>query len=178
MTATYEIHSANPLQGDHRRSAPLRAELHIRRGRAQKSSRLITAPLFLIGSGNDCDLVLGDPQFPEAYAYVYHRGSQLTLRWLDEGPELTVNGEHFTRGAVADGDRIRCGPYEFQVAVAGGGGAKEKQRSLQQIVGKSTATEESAREEVEMLLAEVKRNLFGDQFAEEDIPSHWRRASA
>ncbi|UUO08138.1 FHA domain-containing protein [Blastopirellula sp. J2-11] len=178
MTAKYELHAAHALQGAHRRPARLQAELLIRRGRAEKPSRPITPPLFLIGSGNDCDLVLGDPQFPDSYAYIYHRGSQLTLRWFGEGPELTVNGEPFTDGKLADGDRVRCGPYEFQLAVTSGGGAKENRRTLQQIIGNAKATEETAREAVENLISQVKQNLFGDQFVEEVISSHWRRATA
>ncbi|MCC9605279.1 FHA domain-containing protein [Blastopirellula sp. JC732] len=178
MTAKHELHAAESLQGAHRRPTRLSAELLIRRGRAEKPSRPINAPLFLIGSDADCDLVLGDPQFPGSYAYIFHRGSQLTFRWLGEGPELTVNGEAFSDGKLVNGDRIRCGPYEFQLAVTSGGGAKDKKRSLQQIIGHAQATEETAREAVENLISQVKRNLFGDHDVEEAIPSNWRRATA
>lgn len=178
MTAKTELHAAESLQGAHRRPAPLSAELLIRRGRAEKPSRPIHAPLFLIGADEDSDLVLGDPQFPGSYAYIFQRGSQLTLRWLGEGPELTVNGQKFIDGKLVDGDRIRCGPYEFQLAVASGGGSKELRRSLQTIVGNADASEEAAREAAAHLISQVKQNLFGDQYVEETVPSQWRRATA
>ncbi|WP_186767491.1 FHA domain-containing protein [Blastopirellula retiformator] len=178
MTAKHELHAAQSPQGAHRRPAPLSAELLIRRGRADRPSRPLDGPLFLIGSDAECDLVLGDPQFPGSYAYIFNRGSQLTLRWLGEGPELTVNGETFESGKLVDGDRIRCGPYEFQLAVTSGGGAKDNRGSLQQTIGNAQATEETAREAVKDLISQVKRNLFGGPNVTEETSSSWRRATA
>ena len=40
-------------------------ELEIMRGQARRRVRRVAAPIFLIGTANDCDLVLGDPRFPE-----------------------------------------------------------------------------------------------------------------
>jgi pSer/pThr/pTyr-binding forkhead associated (FHA) protein len=92
-------------------------ELQILRGRTRFKRRPVAAPAYLIGSAPDCDLVLGDPQFPEVYAYLRRTDEGVTLRRLEHGPELTVNGQPVKRRRLADGDRIRTGPYEFLVHV-------------------------------------------------------------
>lgn len=91
--------------------------LEIVRGQAREKVRQVTTPAFLIGSAPDCDLVLGDPQFPQVYAYlIVHTGGVL-VRHLGFPPELTVNGRAASRVALRDGDRLRLGPYEFVVRV-------------------------------------------------------------
>jgi len=91
--------------------------LQIVRGQAREKVRHVTTPAFLIGSAPDCDLVLGDPQFPHVYAYlIVHTGGVL-VRHLGFAPELTVNGRAAARVALRDGDRLRLGPYEFIVGI-------------------------------------------------------------
>ncbi len=91
--------------------------LEIIRGQARERVRHVTTPAFLIGSAPDCDLVLGDPQFPQVYAYlIVHTGGVL-IRHLGFDPELTVNGEDASREALRDGDHLRLGPYEFVVGI-------------------------------------------------------------
>lgn len=94
-----------------------RVELQILRGRTRFQLRPVAAPVYLIGSASDCDLVLGDPQFPEVYAYLRRTDKGATVRRLESGPELTVNGRPVKRRQLDDGDRIRTGPYEFLVHV-------------------------------------------------------------
>ena len=91
--------------------------LEIVRGQAREKVRHVTTPAFLIGSAPDCDLVLGDPRFPQVYAYlIVHTGGVL-VRHLGFEPELTVNGQEASRVALRDGDRLRLGPYEFVVGI-------------------------------------------------------------
>jgi len=91
--------------------------IEIRRGRARQLVRKVQAPVYLIGSGRDCDLVLADDQFPAVHAYVYVRRDSLSLRQIGDGPEITVNGCPVRWTSLVDGDRIRTGPFEFRVAV-------------------------------------------------------------
>ena len=68
-------------------------ELEITRGRVQQRVRAVRSKVFLIGAANDCDLVLGDLQFPEAYAYLFVNGHEVSIRRLGSGPGLLVCGE-------------------------------------------------------------------------------------
>lgn len=96
---------------------PFRVELEIVRGQARNRIRPVQNPAFLIGMANDCDLVLGDPQFPEVHAYVRTSSDGVTLRHLGFSPPITVNGVLATQVPLANGDRIRTGPYEFLVHI-------------------------------------------------------------
>ena len=61
--------SSNPhtLPGPHFRLKLPKVEIEIVRGRARNMVRPVTVPVYLIGAANDCDLVLGDPQFSEVH---------------------------------------------------------------------------------------------------------------
>lgn len=92
------------------------AELEITRGRARQRVRPIDGLAFLIGSADDNDLVLSDDQFPESHSYLLRSPLGLTLCWLGEGPEVTINGEPVTSTALVPPDaRLRTGPYEFRI---------------------------------------------------------------
>ena len=67
------------------------AELLITRGQASFRIRHIESPVFMLGSGSQCDLVLGDDQFPELYAYILRTNEGYQIRCLDAEPVLTVN---------------------------------------------------------------------------------------
>jgi len=74
--------------------------------------------VFVLGKALDGDLVLGDPQFPEAHCYIMRGADGVRVKHLGAPPVLSVNG-HVTSGAfLSDGDRIRIGPYEFLVRIA------------------------------------------------------------
>lgn len=90
------------------------AALVIQRGVAQQRERRIELGVFTLGSGKDCDLILGDPQFPELFAYVLRTEGGYRLRCLVPDPVLTVNAEDVVAVRLEEGDRIRCGPYEFR----------------------------------------------------------------
>src|SRR5262245_27388819 len=106
-------HGPNPS----RRGTTLpKVELEITRGRARRRIRPIDGLAFLIGAAEDNDLVLADPQFPESHSYLLRSPLGLTLCWLGEGPEITVDAAPVLSTAlVPDGARLRTGPYEFRV---------------------------------------------------------------
>jgi predicted component of type VI protein secretion system len=91
--------------------------LHITRGQARHRVRHVNTPAFLIGSASDCDLVIGDPEFPHVFAYLIVHAGGVVVRHLGFEPELTVNGRSATRVALHDGDRLQLGPYEFVVGI-------------------------------------------------------------
>ncbi|WP_165698650.1 FHA domain-containing protein [Bremerella volcania] len=96
--------------GEGRRSG---ASLRIARGQVSQREREIEVPVFTLGSASDCDLILGDQQFPELYAYILRTHDGYRLRCLTAEPILTVNAEDTVVAQLENGDRIRCGPYEF-----------------------------------------------------------------
>lgn len=100
-------------QGPHYLPQLPQVGLEIVRGKASRRIRDVNPPVFLIGAAADCDLVLGDLRFPEAYSYLYVTGRGVSIRHLGEGPELYVNGELTESSLLVDGDILELGAYEF-----------------------------------------------------------------
>ncbi len=141
--------------------------LEICRGQAKRKLRRISGPVFLIGSASDSDLVLGDHQFPEGYAYVYLKDDNLSIRWLGEGPELEVNDWPVQVAALKIGDRISAGPFEFRVVREDDGGnddGRNNQHPLR-IVSYEDEIATGAHEAVLMLLADVWHDVLGSRRA-------------
>ena len=119
MDRPTETGQAGPLGSPENGVGP-RVELEIVRGRARNKRRPVAGKAYLIGAAEDCDLVLGDPQFPQVAAYVLRGPQGVSIRWLGVGPELTINGQVATESTVvADQDLVRMGPYEFRFHIAG-----------------------------------------------------------
>jgi hypothetical protein len=91
--------------------------LEITRGRARQPIRPVKGPVFLIGAGTDCDLVLGDPAFLETYAYLLVHDDSVTVRRVADAPELLVNGEPIESAELAAGDRLMFGPFELTLQI-------------------------------------------------------------
>ena len=91
--------------------------LEITKGATRRRVRLIDTPVFLIGSDHDCDLMLGDPQFPEVFAYLFIRGGMVSIRRLGDGPVMSVAGQIVDGTRLSNGDLIRTGPFEFRVNI-------------------------------------------------------------
>jgi hypothetical protein len=105
------------LRGPHVPHRLPEVALEILRGGAQRRLRRVRPPVYLIGSAPDCDLVLGDPQFPAVHTYLYVTSMGVSVRYLGEGPLLRLNGEDATLATVGHGDRLAMGGFEFQLHV-------------------------------------------------------------
>jgi hypothetical protein len=103
--------------GPHRLPARPRVSLEITRGRVRQRVRAVSSRVFLIGAASDCDLVLGDLSFPEAYAYLFVEGAEVTIRRLGTGPELIVAGESVESAELFHGDKLAFGPFELQILI-------------------------------------------------------------
>lgn len=138
--------------------------LEIARGRANRKVRRVKGPVFLIGSAEDSDLVLGDTQFPEGYAYVSLRDEVLSIRWLGEGPELQVNNWPVQNSPLKIGDRISAGPFEFRVVredSPGDGGLLVDSWRQFRIVSVDDEFDVDGRDAVQALLAQVRSGVLG-----------------
>lgn len=91
--------------------------LEVAQGMARYRLRPVSGPVFLIGTGGDNDLVLGDPQFPEVHSYLFVNPEVVSLRHMGEGPEITVNGRPVRTTMLEDGDRLRTGAFEFKMRI-------------------------------------------------------------
>jgi hypothetical protein len=141
-----------------------RVSLEIMRGRVQQRVRPIAGKVFLIGAASDCDLVLGDLQFPEAYAYVFVSGSRVSIRRLGAGPELLVCGEPVENGELFHGDLLELGPFELRVLIdeAPRGGQHDDEVDSHSASLRLSAELAGAIHEVRMLLVDVRR-AFADE---------------
>ena len=97
--------------------AGLKVSLEVSRGRAHRRVRPIEGRVFLIGTASDCDLVLGDLSFPEAYAYIFVNEESVTIRRLGSGPALAVCGEETETAELFHGDLLEFGPFELRLLI-------------------------------------------------------------
>lgn len=141
-------------------SRDVQVELEILRGRTRHKKRPVAAPAFLIGRADDCDLVLGDPQFPELYAYLRQSATGVTLRQIGGGPPLTLNGRPIERATLADGDRIRSGSYEFQLHIRQQKATVPSSAAAASPIESDRVEEHTAVIEVEALLSDIRESLF------------------
>jgi hypothetical protein len=153
------------LPDPHIRTDAPRVSLHITRGRVRQRVRPITGRVFLIGAATDCDLVLGDLNFPEAYAYVFVDGNQVTIRRLGSGPDLFVCGEPVESGELFHGDLIEMGTFELRVVIdepPPGGRLHDDDGHDEPAGRREEADRLVARDEVRMLLADIRAALGED----------------
>jgi len=101
----------------HRESPPPVVSLEITRGRVRQRKRNVAGAVFLIGGSPDCDLVVGEARFPQSYAYLFVKGGKITIRWLGDGPEMSVSQEIVETAELADGDTVAFGPFELRVSI-------------------------------------------------------------
>ncbi len=91
--------------------------LEIIRGEARHRTRPVVVPVFLIGSGADCDLVLASPDIPEVYAYLCMTEEGVSVRHLGEGPVLSVAGHSTRHSPLSNGDTLCMAGYVFQLRI-------------------------------------------------------------
>jgi hypothetical protein len=132
--------------------------LEIVRGRVRQRLRKVRGKVFLIGSASDCDLVLGDPAFPEAYAYLFIPPHGVTVRWLGAGPPLYVSGEQAEYAVLRNGDEIAFGPFALLVRIDGPSQRFPPSSPGSEPLppGRSDLDDPPPEEEVRLLLAEVR----------------------
>lgn len=92
-------------------------QLEIVRGHAKHKFRRVSPPVFLIGSGLDCDLVLADPLIPEIHTYLFVTERGVTARRLGEGPPLRIDGKTLENGPIRDGAQLELGEYLFALHI-------------------------------------------------------------
>lgn len=118
------MHRQSPLEnnphilpGPHSRSKFPNVEIEILQGQARQLIRKFSDRVFLIGTDADCDMVLGDPVFPEVYAYFFLTKQGVSLRHLGLGPMFTINGRLLQSTTVFDGDLVKMARYEFLIHI-------------------------------------------------------------
>lgn len=147
----------------HSFTAGPRVSLEITRGRVQQRVRTVHGRVYLVGTATDCDLVLGDLAFPEAFAYLFVDGPRVTIRRLGEGPELLVCGEAVETAELFHGDTIAFGPFELRLIIdappAPPRGGPRDSASDDMSQPAAEADPQAAIDEVESLLSDIRRGL-------------------
>jgi hypothetical protein len=80
----------------------------------------VEVPVFLIGTADDCDLVVAAADIPPVHTYLYLRPEGVSVRTLGAAPALTVNGRVAENALLADGDKFGIGPFEFVIHIRHG----------------------------------------------------------
>jgi hypothetical protein len=163
MRRQLKRHDQHNTAGPHgKENYRLQVELEIVRGQARNMLRPVQVPAFLIGSADDCDLVLGDPQFPDLHSYLRVEAQRVTLRYLGFQPALTLNGLAVTTAELTQGDRIRSGPYEFLVHIRSGATQRDPldYSDLDFLEEFDPVEDEVGCDKVQALLREVRNAVF------------------
>jgi hypothetical protein len=153
------------LPGPHILPAAPRVCLEILRGRVRERRREIAGKVFLIGAASDCDLVLGDLQFPEAYAYIFVSGTEVTIRRLGSGPVLVVCGEEVEQAELFHGDLVELGPFELRVVIEHPPRRARHDEDADRpcdVEAREDDGRQEATDEVRSLLADIRQALAGD----------------
>ncbi len=162
---------ATPNNFARRQRRPLRKDptqlmLEIVRGRAKQRLRKVRAPVFLIGSASDCDLVLGDDQFPDAYAYIFQRSDGVSVRYLGTGPALEVDGLPRENAQLVIGSRITAGPFEFVLTNQHGDRGDDEEEDevpIFKLSREAQSYDPDGIDAVYALLREVRRQLVKEE---------------
>lgn len=163
MTQSLNRHDRQTIRGPHFHTHLPKVELEIIRGKARHKLRRLEDATYLFGSGRGCDLVLGDPQFPEVHGYILLTPEGVSIRHLGAEPVLTVEGEPVTAAVLKHNDRIRTGPFEFRVHIrwAKAAGALHMPREVvSSVPGKRI---DVATQQVSNLLNDIEQELSVEQ---------------
>ena len=96
--------------------APLpQAHIEILTGNARYPIRPIFNPLFLIGSGADCDLVLASPNLAEIHSCLALTENGITWKCLVDTPLPQISGRDVRVAGVNNGDIVRLADFEFKI---------------------------------------------------------------
>lgn len=90
-----------------------RFHLDVLRGRTRHPSRPVDRDGFLIGSGPDCQLRLGDDEVPEQHCVLHIDDEGLAVERLASAAELLVNEVPVDTARLGDGDVVSIGPFAF-----------------------------------------------------------------
>ena len=132
IMSKHEIDRRQNHRGPHFRCNLPRHFIEIGRGRANRLIRPIDGPVFLVGAGRDCDLVLGDQQFP--------RRPFLLIRKIGQGVASQVGGyardnDQWSSGGVYGALRRRP-PKDWTLRVLSANPLRLNRAKLTSLAGK------------------------------------------
>lgn len=155
-------HNRQSPRGPHYPTSSPKVQLEIVRGQARRMFRPVEVAVFLIGTAEDCDMVLGDSQFPEAHLYLLTTEEGVSLRWLGVGPEVTVGGRPVSTTQLQHDDCIRTAQYEFRIHIQPPGETKTDRSRPWRQTGRSGQSIDSpdALSTVQNLLEDIRDCMF------------------
>jgi len=86
---------------------------------------------FLVGSGMDCDLRLGDGLLPPLHSVLRVTPTRAYWTRLVRQPDLIINGESVQQADLNDGDLVEIGPFRMLFRLASARAEESIQRLLQ-----------------------------------------------
>ena len=84
-----------------------------------------------VGRSADCELTIDDSRVSRQHARLVLEGEQLTLEDLGSANGTLVNGQRLVGSTtLSDGDELQFDKHRFRVAISGGSGAAEDDRTV------------------------------------------------
>ena len=103
--------------------------------------------------------MIGDLRFPEAYAYLFVSGTEVTIRRLGSGPPLLVCGQAVETSELFHGDLIEMGSFELRVVIDAPACDRDDDGSDELLPASTGADRVVAINEVRLLLADIRQAL-------------------
>ena len=114
---------------------------------------------FLIGSGPECCLRLGDGVLPPLHSVIRITPTSATWTTMVRTPELVVNGEATRHADLHDGDMVEVGPFRMTFRLCESRAAADLNALTQMCQVEIAEAENSGDLRAELLLDAIQREL-------------------
>lgn len=131
-----------------------RLRVTIGAGTAAQKTWILRKPVTLLGSRRKCQVCLQHPEVSKAHCAIVNTGADVLLSDLASQAGTFLNGERVDLVPLADGDVIRVGPTQIQVAI-------------------QADTEESQKSDAGLVYADPTRMPFPIALQRQDAAERW-----
>ncbi len=89
--------------------------LEVTNGQTEHRLRPVLHKRYLIGSGTNCHLQIGEENFPPLHSIILNGPEGAEIELITSGSELIINGEKTESAILTQGDEVQIGQIKFNV---------------------------------------------------------------